>query len=138
MSDANLQVAGVRRGALHHDVTLRSHDHGSPRRRNAPEQRLMIAVLHDALDCLEKYRFATVVRERRLFQQAQRWFRAAGGEWPFSFEYICMALDLDAHTVRRRLVLRAVAQRTTRTLEPLKIGTCGAGAAEEPNERTCR
>jgi hypothetical protein len=138
MSEANLQVAGVRRGSLQTDITLRAQDFGSPRRRNAPEQRLMIAVLHDALDCLEKYRFATIVRERRLFQQAQRWFRAAGGEWPFSFEYICVALDLDARTVRRRLVLRAVAQRTTRTLVPLEMGTCGAGAAEELNERTCR
>jgi hypothetical protein len=128
MSEANLQVAGVRRGNMtQHDMRLRSSQElGAPRTRNAPEERLMIAILHDAFDCLEKHRFATARRERRLFQDAKRWFLAVGADWPFSFEGICTVLDLDSSTVRRRLVVRAVAQRTTRTPPPLKIGTCGA------------
>jgi hypothetical protein len=127
MSEANLQVAGVPRGMTQHDVRLRSSQAlGTPRSKDAPEERLMIAILHDAFDCLEKHRFATARRERRLFHEAKRWFLAVGGDWPFSFEGICTFLDLDSATVRRRLAVRAVAQRTIRTPTPLKIGTCGA------------
>jgi len=73
------------------------------RRKQAPEQQLMIAVLHDALDCIEKHRFATHTSGRRLYREAQQWFMAREAGWPFSFESICSALDLDANAVRQRL-----------------------------------
>jgi hypothetical protein len=62
----------------------------------------MIAVLHDALDCVEKYRFATNSRGRRLFHEAKQWFLADEVEWPCSFECICGVLDLDSNAVRQR------------------------------------
>jgi len=95
------------------------------RRKQAPEERLMIAVLRDALDCLEKYRFATGRQGRRLFYETRRWFLADDTRWPYSFERICGALDLEASAVRRRITMRAVAQRTSRSLETLKSGTHG-------------
>lgn len=116
------------------DIVLPSQ-HFGPRRKQAPEQRLMIAVLHDALDCLEKYRCATDTRGRRLFEDAKQWFLAAETDWPYSFECICGVLDLDANAVRQRLHV-APEQRTspratpngyreTGILEPLRSGTNG-------------
>lgn len=106
----------MRRGAAQRGLTLQSHSVGPARRKDAPEQRLMIAVLHDALDCLDRYRFAVTSRDRRLFHEARRWFLAEETAWPYSFECICGVLELDANTIRRRLRYRAVAQRTDRSL----------------------
>ena len=86
------------------DTALPSQ-HFEPRRTQAPEQRLMIAVLHDALDCIEKYRFVKSRRGSRYFREAQRWFLAHEPDWPYSFESICGILDLDADAVRQRLRL---------------------------------
>ena len=63
--EANLQLVGVSSSVTQPDMILPSQ-HFGPRRKLAPEQRLMIAVLHDATDCLEKYRFATGSHGRRL------------------------------------------------------------------------
>ena len=78
------------------DIVLPSQ-HFGPRRMEAPEQRLMIAVLEDALDCL------TGSHGRRLSDEAKQWFLADETHWPYSFECICGALDLDADAVRQRL-----------------------------------
>jgi hypothetical protein len=100
--EANLHLGGVPIGMTPLDVVLPSQ-HFGPQRKQAPEQRLMIAVLHDALDCVEKYRFATGTHGRRLFREAQRWFLADETDWPYSFECICGVLDLDSNAVRQRL-----------------------------------
>jgi len=84
------------------DIVLPLQHFGS-RRQQAPEHRLMIAVLHDALDCIEKYRCATDTHGRRLFQEAKQWVLADETGWPYSFECICGALDLDSNAVRQRL-----------------------------------
>ena len=85
-----------------------------PRRKQAPEQQLMIAVLHDAVDCLEKYRFATDIRDRRLFNEAKQWFLAHETEWPYSFECICGVLQLDSNAVRQRLRVMPQARKGAR------------------------
>ena len=100
--EANLQLAEVPSSLTQLDIILPSQ-HFGPRRKQAPEQRLMIAVLHDALDCVDKYRFATSARGRRLFHEAKQWFLADETEWPYSFECICGVLDLDSNAVRQRL-----------------------------------
>jgi hypothetical protein len=74
-----------------------------PRRKKAPEQRLMIAVLGDAFDCVRKYRSAATPEGRRLFDEAQRWFLGPERKWPYSFERVCDALDLDPNAVRDRV-----------------------------------
>jgi len=85
-----------------------------PRRKPAPEKWLMIAVLHDALDCLEKYRSATDSHDRRLFREAKQWFLAHQIGWPYSFERICGVLDLDSNVVRRRLGVAPQPQTSSR------------------------
>ena len=84
--------------------------HFHPPKKLAPEHRLMMAVLDDAVRCVEKYRFPTDPRGRRLFHEAQRWLLAAEPHWPYSFERICAVLDLDANAVRQRLRLAAKPQ----------------------------
>lgn len=100
--EANVHLAEVSLDMMQPDIILPSQ-HFGPRRKQAPEHRLMIAVLHDALDCVEKYRFATSARGRRLFHDAKRWFLAEETDWPYSFECICGVLDLDPNAVRQRL-----------------------------------
>jgi hypothetical protein len=65
----------------------------------------MIAVLDDAVRCIEKYRFPTDERGRRLFHEAKQWLLAEEPHWPYSFEHICAVVDLDANAVRHRLRL---------------------------------
>ena len=102
--EASLHLANVPMSMTQSDIVLPSQHFGA-RRKQAPEQRLMIAVLHDALDCVEKYRFATGTHGRRLFREAQRWFLSDEPDWPYSFECICGVLDLDSNAVRQRLRL---------------------------------
>lgn len=116
------------------DIMLPSQ-HFGPRRKQAPELRLMLAVFQDALDCIEKYRFAEDPRGRQLFDEAKYWFLADETDWPYSFVCICGVLDLDSNAVRQRLRL-APKQRTHRRtmpygfrqaeiLKPLKSGSNG-------------
>jgi hypothetical protein len=89
---------------LQPNIILPSQHFGA-RRRLAPEHRLMIAVLQDAIDCVAKYRYAKDYRGRRLFREATQWLLAEETDWPYSFECICAVLDLDANAVRRALRL---------------------------------
>ncbi len=102
--DANLDLAEVPIGTVQPHVILPSQYFES-RGRLTPEHRLRIAVLDDAIQCVEKYRFATNVRGQRRFHEARRWLLAEETDWPYSFEVICEVLDLDANAVRHRLRL---------------------------------
>jgi len=70
----------------------------------APEHRLMIAVLDDAIRCVERNRVSTDMHGQRAFREAQQWLLAQEPNWPYSFERICAVLDLDANAVRFRLL----------------------------------
>ena len=115
-NEATRQLAQVPRQLSLHDRMLPSRDLAPMPRKRAPEELLMIAVLNDALECLEKHRFATERQRCRLFHQARQWFLAGDTQWPYSFERICASLDLDANRLRRRIAIRAAAQRTTRSM----------------------
>ena len=70
----------------------------------------MIAVLRDALDCIEKYRFSTEPPGRRIFDEATQWLLANDTDWPYSFQGICGALELDPGAVLRQLGVAPVEQ----------------------------
>lgn len=67
------------------------------------EKRLMLAVLKDAVGCIERYGSGRGVRSLPAYRAALRWIFAQDQAWPFSFENICLALDLDP--VRLRFAL---------------------------------
>ena len=102
--DVDRYLTGVPIGLFQPHVILPSQDFTSPKQ-FAPERRLMTAVLDDAVRCVEKYRFPTDARGRRLFDEAKQWLLATDAHWPYSFERICAVLDLDANAVRHRLRL---------------------------------
>jgi len=106
-SRAAFQHAGAPIDAAQLGVVLPSQHFGR-RQPHIPEQRLMIAVFHDALECLEKFRSASCGEGRELFLAAQRWFLAEEADWLYSFESICGILDLDVNAVLQHLGLASV------------------------------
>jgi hypothetical protein len=65
-----------------------------------PEKRLMLAVLEDAVGTFQKHVTATNRRGRRLFEEAEAWFETRGSDWPFAFDNICQALNLEPAYIR--------------------------------------
>jgi hypothetical protein len=64
-----------------------------------PEQRLMNAVLEDAMDV---YRHPRANR-RRLVHETEAWFRSDDPSYLFSFARICKTLRLDPRAIRAAL-----------------------------------
>ena len=67
------------------------------------EQRLMFAVLTDAIECFQKNVSARTCANHKLFSEAQAWITSPEGSWPFSFECICDTLGLDPNYIRAGL-----------------------------------
>lgn len=79
---------------------------GDARRRSAAlssEKRLMLAVLHDAFDCYQKYMFADDRAGRELFEEAAAWIECTSPDGLFSFETISETLDIEPECFRRGL-----------------------------------
>lgn len=94
----------------HHDLfepdVLISQVWGDARRRSAAlssEKRLMLAVLHDALDCYQKYIFAYDRVGRELFKEAAAWIECTNADGLFSFQNISETLDIEPEYFRRGL-----------------------------------
>jgi len=68
-----------------------------------PEQRLMLAVLQDAVSTLLKHGDRGRGGSRRLVREAEQWIHARNHDWPFSFENICSVLNLDPEALREGL-----------------------------------
>jgi hypothetical protein len=69
----------------------------------APEKKLMLAVLEDAVRCFQTHHTARKGHQKREFEKAQRWLFDFCGDWVFSFESICSELELDPLYVRSGL-----------------------------------
>lgn len=68
-----------------------------------PIQRLMLAVLGDAIDCFlseSLYRAYPASRRARLRDEAARWLLDEAAVGPFSFNWICEGLGIDASHLR--------------------------------------
>jgi len=76
-----------------------------PQCRKAPEQKLMLAVLEDAVSSFQKYFAARYNIGRRLFREAEEWILQQGkSNWVYSFDMICEALDLNPRYIREGLL----------------------------------
>ena len=64
------------------------------------EQRLMLAVLIDAINVLG---VSPNRGKSNSFNDASSWVFAKGGKSPLSFDHVCDALSVDAERLRRRL-----------------------------------
>jgi len=81
-------------------------EHHIPHSEIPPERRLMVALLRDAMRCIDKYRHARDSHGRRLFEQDAEWILSNDASWVYAFVRVCEALDLDPAAVRRSLGLR--------------------------------
>lgn len=85
-------------------VLLRA-EHSSARADTLPEHRLMIALVRDAIRCIEKYRNARDFRSKRLFEQDCQWMLSDDTGWIYAFARVCETLNLEPDAVRIALGL---------------------------------
>ena len=93
---------------LEPDIFLPSQFYGSVglTRQLEGEKRLMIAVLKDAVECLEKYRGAHDSAGQCQYMSAIEWVEDTDTEWLFSFTNICDLLGFDPQYLREVLPKR--------------------------------
>ena len=96
-------------------------------RSSQPEKRLMLAVMEDAVATFQKSAPAITRRQRRLLKETEEWISATDHTWPFSFENICAALDIEADYLRggisrwkEKLQTRQVQPSATSPLSPFR------------------
>ena len=70
------------------------------------EKALMLAVLEDAIRCLESRSRSAA----RLAREAEAWLRSTDQRWPFSFVNVCAYLDIDARRLRSALLARVASR----------------------------
>jgi len=80
-------------------------DHfAGPTRRLSGEQKLMFAVLGDALHILVTYtRRVRNPHRVAVYVEALAWLEQDDLGWPFSFRNVCVALDIDPERLRDRV-----------------------------------
>ena len=82
-------------GVFQRDVILPPQFFDVRGRQLSAEQRLMAAVLEDAVQCFQKHLLARNGEQRRLFREAAAWLLDDTSTEPFSFRGLCHALDLE-------------------------------------------
>lgn len=90
-----------------------------------PEERLMFAVLTDAIECFQKYFGAQSRRCRVLFGEAEAWIANQDSKSLFSFENICQVLSISPSYLRVGLMRWRLAHESNkgprkRIREPLR------------------
>jgi hypothetical protein len=93
---------------LEPDVFLPSQFYGANglSRKLEGEKRLMIAVLKDAVECLEKFRGSRSSSGRIHYDNALEWVEDTSMDWLFSFNNICDFLGFDPNYMRDVLLKR--------------------------------
>jgi hypothetical protein len=77
------------------------HESFKPRHQLEPEKELMLAVLTDAIECVQKHAGSRQPAGIKLFQEAKEWIFDENERDAFSFLNICAALNLDPCYIRR-------------------------------------
>jgi len=105
---------------LEPDIFLPSqfYGNGGLSRKLEGEKRLMIAILKDAVECLEKYRGSRSSTGKISYQAAIEWVEDTNTEWLYSFSNICDLLGFDPHYLREQLL-----KRENRYIKPLRQRT---------------
>jgi hypothetical protein len=67
------------------------------------EQRLMLAVLADAINVVQEFHGAQNVRKRTCFNEAWNWIFSRSVSSPLAFEAVCDALGMEPESLRWRL-----------------------------------
>ena len=67
---------------------------------DVPERRLMVALVADAIRCIEKYRNARDSRSKARYAKEVQWMLSDERDSLFAFIRVCEILDLDPMAVR--------------------------------------
>lgn len=88
---------------LEPDALLPSQFYGTHLRRieRQPERRLALAVLQNAVECFQNYMHRRDPKARRLYLDAKAWIFSTDRTWPFSFNNLCDALQIEPEYLRR-------------------------------------
>ena len=65
-----------------------------------PIKRLMLAILEDALRCMQKYADVRSGARRLMFREAEYWLCHEGGQALFSFTMVCETLGIEPEYLR--------------------------------------
>jgi hypothetical protein len=86
------------------------------------EERLMFAVLENAVEYFQKYVVARKPSAKKLFQEAEEWFLEKDGETLYSFENICETLGLHPDPLRKGLLVWKEAKLKLSSVEGQRVG----------------
>ena len=75
-----------------------------------PERVLMLAVLQDAIDCLQKHATCVGGKKKKLFDETVGWIQTEDEDWLFSFNNVCDTVGLNPGRLRSAL-LEMVAEK---------------------------
>jgi len=104
------------------DIILRSQFFELVGRRSlSSEQRLMLAVLADAINIVQECHHTQNLRKQAAFQEAWAWFFATGARSPLSFEHVCDALGIDCAALRWRLQGMVSDDPATPRVAPMRL-----------------
>jgi len=93
------------------------------------EQRLMAAVLEDAIAICCKPSPPTTSKGRTVLRESLRWVRSNDRKWIFSFLRICEMFDMDPSAIRRGIRIRRGEEIDAR---PLPVVVLTATEVEAP------
>jgi hypothetical protein len=85
--------------------------------KDAALRRLMLAVLADAIGCLQAHFSKPSRSSETRFHEAEEWI-TSDNDGPFSFDTVCEGLGLDANGLRKRLLRWKQEQRLVRPVNP--------------------
>ncbi len=85
------------------------------------EQRLMLAVLADAINIVQDSYHSASQRKRGPFMEAWSWIFARGVRCPLSFDSVCDALAIDAEALRNRIRSIASSDPALSHYAPLRL-----------------
>src|SRR5207248_3365344 len=85
------------------------------------EQRLMLAVLADAINIVQDFHHAGSLRKRAAFDEAWAWIFSKRVACPLSFENVCDALGIDCEALRWRLQALIAGTAPNARIAPMRL-----------------
>lgn len=107
MNDLSIQEIDSRLTVLFQSDELAAHEYQKTFekvRPLQPERRLMLAVLEDAIMCLQRYLHAKGGKEQKLHEDAVSWIFDESDNGVFCFENVCEVCGLDPDYLRMGLL----------------------------------
>ncbi len=101
------------------------------------EERLMLAVLENAVEYFQKYVLARKPSGKQLFRDAEEWFSDKENEALYSFENICETLGLHPDPIRKGLMVWKEAKLKLSSVEaqPVASPKLGRVHVKQPSTR---